>query len=317
MRSFSDFVQLCPADVSESILSCLNDPTDVVRASCVSRSWHRFVIENEIGKKLCLKHFPEVSSAAKAIEVDGLIQPRTIESRVSMVLGNAKRNHNVYVILAHGLSTELREDCIGMGICATSTDNYAVENIHQTINPNDRAEHGPSYWCSAGECDDGVPEKLIYTLTSDLCFVSEINIQPFQAYFQQGSPIYSAKAVRFRLGYPKSPSDVKFSDAVVDDARHWDRWYEWTYVSPEFAMAQENQLQRFKLPVPVLCIGGILQIELLGRAQRQASNGLFYICVQHVRVVGRTLSSEFVDVMSDHPGSCVVNYYPSTRFGML
>lgn len=308
-------MQLHPADVSAKILSCLNDPVDVVRASSVSRSWHRFVIENDICKKLCLKLYPEVSSAAQAIEVNGLIQPMTVDSSSSMVLGNAKKSHNVYAILARGLSTGLRKDCISRAISATSTENCVVESINNTLNPNDRVEGRPSYWCSEGESDDKVPEKLIYTLISDLCFITEINIQPFQAYFQQGSPIYSAKAVRFRLGYPKSPSSVKYLDAVMD-ALHCDSWYLWTYVSPEFPMTQENHLQRFKLPEPVLCVGGIVQIELLGRAQQQASNSLFYICVQHVQVMGRTLSMEF-DVRSDHPGRCVVNCCPKARIQHL
>lgn len=36
-------------------------------------------------------------------------------------------------------------------------------------------------------------------------------------------------------------------------------------------------MQTFKLPEPVLCIGGYLQIELLGRVQRQEMDDLFYI----------------------------------------
>lgn len=40
---------------------------------------------------------------------------------------------------------------------------------------------------------------------------------------------------------------------------------------------QENRLQNFKLPEPVLCIGGFLQIELSGRVQRQEMDDLFYI----------------------------------------
>lgn len=42
-------------------------------------------------------------------------------------------------------------------------------------------------------------------------------------------------------------------------------------------MKQENRLQKFKLPEPALCIGGILQIELLGRVQKQEMDGLYYI----------------------------------------
>ena len=40
---------------------------------------------------------------------------------------------------------------------------------------------------------------------------------------------------------------------------------------------QENSLQKFKLSEPVLCIGGYLQIELLGRVQKQEMDGLYYI----------------------------------------
>jgi hypothetical protein len=36
-------------------------------------------------------------------------------------------------------------------------------------------------------------------------------------------------------------------------------------------------LQKFKLPEAVLCIGGILQVELLGRVQKQEMDGLYYI----------------------------------------
>lgn len=40
---------------------------------------------------------------------------------------------------------------------------------------------------------------------------------------------------------------------------------------------QENALQSFKLPKPVVCLGGILRIELLGRVQKQAIDDLYYI----------------------------------------
>lgn len=40
---------------------------------------------------------------------------------------------------------------------------------------------------------------------------------------------------------------------------------------------QENVLQSFKLPHTVLCIGGVVKIELIGRIQKQAMDGLYYI----------------------------------------
>lgn len=40
---------------------------------------------------------------------------------------------------------------------------------------------------------------------------------------------------------------------------------------------QVDSIQVFKLPRPVLCIGGVLQVELLGRVQTQAIDQLYYI----------------------------------------
>jgi len=53
------------------------------------------------------------------------------------------------------------------------------------------------------------------------------NIMPFLAYFQLGSPIYSASSVRFKMGHPKASLDA------VDD-----ELFVWTYTSPEFPMSQ-------------------------------------------------------------------------------
>lgn len=39
-----DFVNNLDTDTSLSILSCLDDPSDIVRASAVSRSWRQFGI---------------------------------------------------------------------------------------------------------------------------------------------------------------------------------------------------------------------------------------------------------------------------------
>ena len=55
------------------------------------------------------------------------------------------------------------------------------------------------------------------------------------AYFQWGSPIYSAESVRFHLGHPKCPMDDTLGeplDGCADDK------FIWTYSSPEFPMAQ-------------------------------------------------------------------------------
>ncbi|KAJ9678577.1 hypothetical protein PVL29_020681 [Vitis rotundifolia] len=73
-------------------------------------------------------------------------------------------------------------------------------------------------------------------------------------------------------------------------------------------MAQENRLQKFKLTEPALCIGGILQIELLGGVQKQEMDGLFYICASHVQVVGRPLSEAFDVEIYDPSGKFTLKY---------
>lgn len=55
------------------------------------------------------------------------------------------------------------------------------------------------------------------------------------AYFQQGSPIYSAESVRFHLGHPKCPMDDTLGEPLDNCA---DDKFIWTYSSPEFPMAQ-------------------------------------------------------------------------------
>ncbi|KAG4952538.1 hypothetical protein JHK82_045434 [Glycine max] len=375
VRNKVDFIQLLGPDMSIKILTHLDDPCDLIRVSSVSSSWHRFVIEHGLCKQLCLKMFPEISGVAHIIELDNIIEPlsNTLGSYVSWE--SHKRNHRVYAFLASGL-TPMRKNCISKAISASSTDNYPEESILHTLEPGDRTEYRASYWSSKGESDPSVPETLVYELASKLCLVTEIYVHPFQAYFQHGFPIYSAKAVRFRMGHSKHPMEL---ESPVDNmaANHvlGNNQFIWTYTSPEFPMLQvsctikmqiakrnclhplgpescdlrhtsgqcegygyystirswfpnftivdkvevsdiltlqENRLQKFKLPEPVLCIGGVLLVELLGRVQKQEMDELFYICISHVQVMGRLLFPEF-DVKIHHwSGKCTLKYCPQT-----
>ncbi|MCL7048085.1 hypothetical protein MKW94_005850, partial [Papaver nudicaule] len=97
--------------------------------------------------------------------------------------------------------------------------------------------------------------------------------------FEDNYFIYSAKAVRFRIGHVKEPQREKYimeysdlgSQTCIEDH------VVWTYTSEKFPMVQESCLQSFKLPEPVLAMGGLLQIELLGRVQLSPDDGLYYL----------------------------------------
>ncbi|XP_050386371.1 F-box protein At4g00755 isoform X2 [Argentina anserina] len=251
-----DWLNWLEPDMSMKVLTYLDSMKDLVQVSAVSRTWRRF----DIG-----------SSNSK--ECDRL-----------------EREHRVYAFLAHACESFPARDCISEAISASSTDNYPEESIHHTLHPSNMFGRRASYWSSKGQKNPAVPEMLTYKLKSDFVIVTEINIHPFQAYFQHGEPIYSASGVRFRMGHAKFPITVECDP--MEESCDGDR-FEWTYTSQVFPMTQENRLQMFKLPEPVLCLGGILQIELVGRVQKQEMDDLFYICVSHVQVKGKTLEPAF------------------------
>lgn len=313
MEAGSDFIEYLGSDMSIKILMSLNDPSDLVRVSAVSSSWRQFVIANGLCKQFCIRTFPKASSFANIVEVKNTIEPLDYGNEDSSEWACLERDHRVYAFLTRGLSSFARKDCISDAIVASSTDNYPQESIENTLEPSDRVDRRASYWSSKGESDPAVPETLTYKLAARLCMITEIHVQPFLAYFQFGFPIYSAKAVRFRMGHPKELMEVESVDRDEFPARQesaGDKFL-WTYTSPEFPMAQENRLQKFKLPEPVLCIGGILQVELLGRVQTQQMDGLYYICIGHVQAVGRPQPAFDIKMM-DESGKCTLEYYPET-----
>ncbi|XP_040378096.1 F-box protein At4g00755-like [Oryza brachyantha] len=299
-----DFLEWLHPDTSATVFTFLDHPAHLARASAVSRSWRRFVVGNGFSKIQCLRLCPDVSNFTSV----SATQPQVVNVELE-----AHHHHMAYVHLSHGLlSPSPHEDCTIRCIGASTTDNFPEETIQNTLYPIDRVDMmRPSYWSSAGHLDPAVPESLFYILRSDLCLLHQINIQPFKAFFQYGDPIYSSKYVRFRLGYPKTPLP---SELLVSHENQGqlaaDENYIWTYTSPQFPMLQENALQSFKLPRPVLCIGGVVKIELLGRVQKQAMDGLYYICISHVQIVGNPLPPELG--VAPYKNGVALKYYPDT-----
>lgn len=150
---------------------------------------------------------------------------------------------------------------------------------------------------------------MTYRLCANLCIVDEIRIQPYQVYFYDGQPIFSSKMVRVRIGSSKPFGGLAEVDnqTVISDEN-----YVWTYTSLDFPMLQENVLQSFKLPHPVLCIGGVVRIELLGRTQK-AFDDMYYICICHAQVIGRPLSPVFKAHISDSAGYTILEYLPGAK----
>lgn len=137
------------------------------------------MIENGLSKQLCLRLFPDLSGAPHLIEVKGMIDTSTVESRNITKWEYLQRFHRVYLLLAKSLYPVTTKDCISVAIAASSTDNSPIESIENTLEPGDRFHNRASYWSSLGSKDAEAPETLTYALVSNLCVVSEIHIQPF------------------------------------------------------------------------------------------------------------------------------------------
>ncbi|XP_075477574.1 F-box protein At4g00755-like isoform X2 [Primulina tabacum] len=311
-----DFLQCLETDMSLHIMSFLDDPVDIVRASATSHFWRQFVVTNGLAKKLCLKYFPQLANIVGIIKESGeSIDSVEEEMNDAMEWKILERDHQAYASLHQALtkSNVSPKDCISNAISASSTDNYPDESVVNTLNPRDRFIRRASYWSSKGQSNPAVPESLIYKLRDGIWVITEIDIQPFEAFFQAGKPIYSAKFVRFRIGYSKNPNEIErdASHKYADDK------FLWSYTSPRFPMMQENSLQPFKLPEPVLCIGGYLQIELLGRVQTQEMDGLFYICICYVRVLGRPLFPAFDIELVEPDRKFLLKHYPENLSSVL
>ncbi|RHN51795.1 hypothetical protein MtrunA17_Chr6g0472891 [Medicago truncatula] len=92
---------------------------------------------------------------------------------------------------------------------------------------------------------------------------------------------------------------------VVDETQ-----FLWIYISPNYQMFQENRLQVFKLPKPVLCNEHVLLVELHGRAQKQGL--LYYIGISHIQAVGLLILAAFKEIRH-RSGKYILKYCPSIR----
>ncbi|KAI3731906.1 hypothetical protein L1987_63098 [Smallanthus sonchifolius] len=272
METHVDFLELLEPDMGLKILACLDDSADLVRASAVSRCWQNIVVSNGLSKQLCMRTFPQLAIITRVVE------PSHDNS--------GERDHRAYASLFRALTAFPLTYCVADVVSASSTDNYPAESVMNTLFPVVSILHRSVYWSSKGTDDPETQETLIYSLTSSFCVVREVNLHPFQDMFGFDFPIYSSRFVRFRMGHPKSRKELNYD--FIQAQEYADDKFIWTYTSQMFPVAksgfvsqsswqQKNCLQRFKLPEPVVCIGGYLQIEFLGRVQK-AWDAKYYIC---------------------------------------
>ncbi|GAB4815952.1 hypothetical protein N2152v2_002998 [Parachlorella kessleri] len=361
------------------------------------------VVQFQLWKQACQAAHKPLACVAPAVDLEevpgqfGAQQwPHVDEGRTSAF----------YKRLYYRLSApQARESLIASAIAASSTD-HPQERVDHLLSPIAHSRSLLCYWSSAGSEDENSVEVLSFALAHPLCLVRRIDLRPFKAFFQTGNPVYSPKAVRFRLGgmdcfgpqgkplprmvlqqgaeRVRPGSLARGTRAALEAAAEaaaahggapaahqlpagahlWEGFgglgpvllgpgvfvgagavfgpeveplppgpqpgegqrrrrlqpeapllpASTVWQSPVFPMQQADLLQEFEIE-PTLCVGGLLQIELLGKVQRQEPDHLLYACLAYVRALGVPLYN--FRVVEDPPGQALAEVSAATNADAL
>jgi len=322
-----------------SLIFCKLDYRSLARAEECCRRFRLNVRQGQIWRKLCLSQFCCLSGflhsqygillseqydhkieLSSDHETNQSLLLKTLAANVNLALEEASDSFSPDSAALVGDPSQeknLPSSLIARAVEATSTD-LPEESIHNVLSLETRVLSSffkLCYWSSKGSESPTASDAVVFQLSHPLAVVNAIQIRPFEAHFQAGSPIYSPLFVRFSFGAGKcetkdlaeirdsndsdgfpSPSQYhsgerrRRSDGSQSGGPRHQKEAErtslgWNWVSKLYPMEQINALQTFVLP-PTLCCGGYVRIELLGRTQKQEIDNMYYVCLSYVKVLG-------------------------------
>ncbi|XP_051124496.1 F-box protein At4g00755-like [Andrographis paniculata] len=229
-----------------------------------------------------------------------------------------EKQHKVFNYLLSALSKANinPKDIVQYVIGASSTRNYPKDSVVNVLLPSDLFYYQASQWSSTGHTHGDVCESILFKLDGGICIVTHVDIQPFQVRSHEGDLIFSASSVRFKMGQASFPRSLNINVANLPLNHINDEWCTWRYTSPEFPMEQRYELQTFKLPEPVLCVGGFLKVELIGMAERDTEDNMYYHRLMSVNIYGHSLKPAF-DVRTTEGGEMQVTCNASEVHNVL
>ncbi|GLT77596.1 hypothetical protein SLA2020_491640 [Shorea laevis] len=98
-----DFLSYLGYDMAVKIFTLLDDPSDIARVSCVSRSLRDFVIANGLAKHLCLRMFPQLSRVDRVVEPASMAKSLVAVGSSNMEWETWKKEHRAYAFLGREL----------------------------------------------------------------------------------------------------------------------------------------------------------------------------------------------------------------------
>ncbi|XP_020589979.1 F-box protein At4g00755-like isoform X2 [Phalaenopsis equestris] len=285
-QSGGDLLERLGSDLSAAILLCLDDPADLVRLASLSKSWRIFVISNGFCKRLCLRTNPEISCFVRAIEVGGLSTTavKKVGSNCSGQWHTMESEHRIFAYFGYRSVSSRFFTETGVESISASNTNAMLPGY---LGPNMFS----SFWSNKRK------STLTFRLSCKLCVIHEIKIQLPQEFYCRASKC------RFRLGHMRNENATP-EELLAED-------FIWTYVSPEFSMVEIGDFQSLKLQRPVVCIGGVLQFELLSRDPSDESSDMrTLIMASRVKAIVCPLAPAFEVSLLDRMGDSILMYFP-------
>ena len=264
-----------PDEVIASVLSMLS-LDDLKSAELACSGWRRVAVDSGAWWALGCRSHPELAPFGRDAPV--CLHAGGSRTWTPTPAALCKR------VAALAASPPVRSTVLAEALAASTTDN-AEEHVRNTLSRRTRNTvwQLPAYWSSAGSLQQDAEDWVQYRLASHVCVVTAVALRPFRAFFQAHTPIYSPLRARVMLGALSEDAGGYGAAGDAPDGAAFQASYE----SPAFPVAQADELQTLTLPAPVVCFGGVLRVQLCGRAQTQAADNRFYVCLAHLNATGK------------------------------
>lgn len=170
---------------------------------------------------------------------------------------------------------EIGSNVIKKSRCKVLTDEYkwTNRNLPQELMylfqlHNCKCTVTPCYWSSRPTSNPNTLEYIQFKVTSPISFIVGFSITPYQASFQDESPVYAPRYVSIQL-------------FCLDGLTVY-------YESEQYQVENVFKQQTFILPRALLNVYSTVRIVFHGMQQRQPiiSQSDYYVCISHATVIG-------------------------------
>lgn len=166
---------------------------------------------------------------------------------------------------AHELVDFCRYYSTAVPLVTMGLERSSVDNSQQDLSSALEPDYG--FWSSSGSLQREANEYILVKLVSPDCIISKVEIDFYQALYQQGKPTYASSKIKVSIGMSKDNFHYVSDSIVVENTPH-------------------RQIIQIS---PNVVFGEYMRIDFLGKRQTQPGDMKLYTCVRYVTAWGLTL----------------------------